>query len=118
MSTATIVIERDSPGIPRPLSGDDSASKRLKECARVLREHVKRLQPQPATPAATWLLENHSFLQFQIRETRASLPASYLRVLPKTGEGAAAEIVEAIFHFYENRGFQPTLLEREKMLNL
>jgi predicted Rossmann-fold nucleotide-binding protein len=27
-------------------------------------------------------------------------------------------IVEAIFHFYENRGFQPTLLEREKMLNL
>jgi len=28
------------------------------------------------------------------------------------------EIVEAIFHFYENRGFQPTLAEREKMLNL
>ena len=27
-------------------------------------------------------------------------------------------IVEAIFHFYENRGFQPTLAEREKMLNL
>ena len=91
MSTATIVIEGDSPRILHPLTGDDSASKRLKECARVLREHVKRLRPQPATPAATWLLENHSFLQFQIRETRASLPASYLRVLPKTGEGAAAE---------------------------
>ena len=27
-------------------------------------------------------------------------------------------IVEAIFHFYENRGFQPTREEREKMLNL
>jgi uncharacterized protein (TIGR00730 family) len=27
-------------------------------------------------------------------------------------------VVEAIFHFYENRGFQPTLAEREKMLNL
>src|SRR5437762_821147 len=27
-------------------------------------------------------------------------------------------IVEAIFHFYENRGFQPTLAERENMLNL
>src|SRR5438067_3554425 len=27
-------------------------------------------------------------------------------------------IVEAIFDFYENRGFQPTLAEREKMLNL
>jgi len=27
-------------------------------------------------------------------------------------------IVEAIFHFYENRGFQPTAEEREKMLNL
>jgi len=27
-------------------------------------------------------------------------------------------IVEAIFHFYENRGFQPTIEERDKMLNL
>jgi len=27
-------------------------------------------------------------------------------------------IVEAIFHFYENRGFQPSALERDKMLNL
>ena len=27
-------------------------------------------------------------------------------------------IVEAIFKFYENRGFQPTREEREKMLNL
>ena len=29
-----------------------------------------------------------------------------------------AEIVEAIFSFYENRGFPPTREEREKMLNL
>jgi uncharacterized protein (TIGR00730 family) len=28
------------------------------------------------------------------------------------------EIVEAIFTFYENRGFQPTRAERERMLNL
>ena len=27
-------------------------------------------------------------------------------------------IVDAIFHFYEGRGFQPTRTEREKMLNL
>ena len=27
-------------------------------------------------------------------------------------------VVEAIFHFYENRGFQPTRSERERMLNL
>ena len=27
-------------------------------------------------------------------------------------------IVEAIFDFYENRGFQPSREEREKMLNL
>jgi predicted Rossmann-fold nucleotide-binding protein len=27
-------------------------------------------------------------------------------------------IVEAIFQFYENRGFQPSALERDKMLNL
>jgi hypothetical protein len=29
-----------------------------------------------------------------------------------------AAIVEAIFSFYEGRGFQPTLAERERMLNL
>jgi len=29
-----------------------------------------------------------------------------------------AAIVEAIFKFYEGRGFQPTRAEREKMLNL
>jgi hypothetical protein len=29
-----------------------------------------------------------------------------------------AEIVEAIFRFYESRGFVPTREEREKMLNL
>ena len=29
-----------------------------------------------------------------------------------------ADIVEAIFNFYENRGFHPTREEREKMLNL
>jgi len=27
-------------------------------------------------------------------------------------------IVEAIFEFYENRGFQPTRDERQRMLNL
>jgi predicted Rossmann-fold nucleotide-binding protein len=27
-------------------------------------------------------------------------------------------IVEAIFDYYENRGFQPTRVERDKMLNL
>ena len=27
-------------------------------------------------------------------------------------------VVEAIFAFYEGRGFQPTLAERQKMLNL
>ena len=27
-------------------------------------------------------------------------------------------VVEAIFEFYENRGFEPTREEREKMLNL
>ena len=27
-------------------------------------------------------------------------------------------IVEAIFRFYENRGFQPTRQEKERMLNL
>ena len=29
-----------------------------------------------------------------------------------------ADIVEAIFNFYENRGFQPTREERARMLNL
>jgi predicted Rossmann-fold nucleotide-binding protein len=28
------------------------------------------------------------------------------------------EVVEAIFDYYETRGFQPTRAERDKMLNL
>ena len=93
MSTATIVME-DAARIARPLTSADSASKRLDECARVLRKHVKSLHPkaEPGQPATAWLIENYSYLRFQIRETRGALPARYLRLLPKIGEGAAAEL--------------------------
>jgi cyclic beta-1,2-glucan synthetase len=94
MSTATIVMEGGGRRLARPFTGVDSAARRLDECARTLRAHVKKLrsEPQDQHPAAAWLLDNHSYLQFQILETRRALPARYIRLLPKTGEGAAAEL--------------------------
>src|SRR5271155_984171 len=95
MSTATIVMEGEGRRLARRLTGAaDCATRRLDECARILRQHVKKLRSEVGEqhPAAAWLIENHSYLQFQIRETRASLPARYVRLLPKIGEGAAAEV--------------------------
>ncbi len=94
MSTASIAIERESGRMLHPLTSARNASDRLRKCASELREHVRRLKRQagPCPDAAAWCVENYSFVQFQIRETRRSLPASYLRALPRIGEGAAAEL--------------------------
>lgn len=94
MSTATIAMEGEGRRLARPLTGTDNAGRRLEECSRTLRAHVKKLrsEAQDQHPAAAWLIENHSYLQFQIMETRRSLPARYVRLLPRTGEGAAAEL--------------------------
>ena len=94
MSTATIVMEGEGGRVRRPLTGDDNAARRLDECARTLRARVKKLHSESGEqhPAAPWLIENHSYVQFQIRETQRSLPARYLRLLPKIGEGTAAEL--------------------------
>src|ERR1017187_1737968 len=94
MSTATIVMEGEGGRVRRPLTGDDNAARRLDECARALRARVKKLHSESGEqhPAAPWLIENHSYVQFQIRETQRSLPARYLRLLPKIGEGTAAEL--------------------------
>jgi cyclic beta-1,2-glucan synthetase len=94
MSTATIVMEGEGRRLARPLTGADSATRRLAECARTLRQHVKKLHPEgdTKTPAAVWVVDNHSYLQAQIRETQRSLPARYVRLLPKIGEGASAEL--------------------------
>jgi len=92
MSAATIAIEGEGRRLTRPLTGDDSAAGRLEECARTLRQHVKKLRPKNETPAAPWLIENHAYLQIQIRETQRSLPARYVRLLPKIGEGPSAEL--------------------------
>jgi cyclic beta-1,2-glucan synthetase len=68
-----------------PLDNPRQAADQLQQCARLLREHLRHLPPvsQDRSPAATWLVEHHSFLQFQIRETRRSLQRSYLRALPR-----------------------------------
>jgi hypothetical protein len=94
MSTATIVMQGEGRRPARRLTGADSAARRLQECARTLRAQVKKLRSADLEqhPAAVWLIENHSYLQFQIRETQRDLPARYVRVLPKIGEGDTAEL--------------------------
>jgi len=94
MSTATIVMEGEGRRIALRLTGADRASRRLEECSRTLRRQVTKLraEAQEQHPAAPWLIENHSYLQSQIRETKRALPARYVRLLPKIGEGATAEL--------------------------
>ncbi len=68
-----------------------SVPDRLDECARILRDKVTELRAlarQRSERAAVeiWLLDNHSYVQFQIREARRSLPLSYVRKLPRLPE--------------------------------
>jgi cyclic beta-1,2-glucan synthetase len=68
-----------------PLTNPKQAVENLRECARMLREHIRHLPRavEERAPAAAWLMEQHSFLQFQIRETGRSLQRSYVRALPR-----------------------------------
>src|SRR5260370_41452412 len=71
-------------GFP-PLTKPRQAAEHLQQCACLLREHLRHFSKatDERSPAAAWLVEHYSFLQFQIRETRRSLQRSYLRGLPK-----------------------------------
>ena len=92
MSSPSIAIE-PNPGMAfPPLTNPGSVAARLSECARELRQHVRGLvsDHEPRSAAAAWILDNHVFVQSQIRETRRSLPASYLRALPKVDQGPYA----------------------------
>jgi hypothetical protein len=73
-----------------PLTNPRQATEQLQQCARRLREHVRSQTSDEKSVAAAWLVEHHSFLQFQIRETRRSLQRSYLRSLPKMEAGTSA----------------------------
>ena len=90
MSSPSIAID---PGVTfPPLTSPRSVAARLDECARKLREHVRVLQSEQEqrSPADTWILDNHAFVQFQIHDTRRSLPASYLRKLCRVDQGPYA----------------------------
>src|SRR5260370_26182289 len=78
-------------GFP-PLTKPRQAAEQLQQCARLLREHLRHLSKatDERSPAAAWLVEHYSFLQFQIRETRRSLQRSHLLGLPKIQAGASA----------------------------
>src|SRR5260370_31648036 len=78
-------------GFP-PLTKPRQAAEQLQQCARLLREHLRHLSKatDERSPAAAWLVEHYSILQFQIRETRRRLHRSYLRGLPKIEAGASA----------------------------
>ena len=91
MSSPSIAID-PTPGMTfPPLAGDHNPAARLKECARLLRDYVRSLEPA-ASPgsAAVWVLDNHVFIHSQIRDTIRSLPSRYLRRLPKLDQGPCA----------------------------
>ncbi len=92
MSTQATLVMEPSERIFPPLTSPRGALERLEQSARKLREHVRNLQQSSEArfPAAQWLVDHHSFIQFQIRETRRNLPASYVRELLKAGKSAVS----------------------------
>ena len=60
---------------------------KLQHCSRALREHLKspRSQEDVDSAAFAWLLDNHSFLQSQILETKRILKPRRVRMLPQAG---------------------------------
>jgi cyclic beta-1,2-glucan synthetase len=89
MSSPSIAIDPSAVVTCEPLTGARTVNTRLSECASRLRQHVRRLQSAEGerSPAAALILDNHAFIQFQIRDVRLSLPASYLRKMPKMKDG-------------------------------
>jgi cyclic beta-1,2-glucan synthetase len=89
MSSPSIAIE-SNPGVTfPPLTGARSVRARLNEYARQLRAQVVSLHSEQGqnSPTAAWILDNHAFVQFQIREIRRSLPSSYLCKLSRVDQG-------------------------------
>src|SRR5689334_2742288 len=90
----------------KPVSGAGEAAGRLQDCARLLRERVKSLCSQGSehTAADDWLLDNHSYIQFQIRELKRGLPASFLRALPLTNDKSQLRIYRLATDLVEDSG--------------
>jgi cyclic beta-1,2-glucan synthetase len=89
MSSPSIAIESNPSVTFPPLTGPSSVRALLKECTRQLSSRVRALHSEKSerSPAAVWVLDNHAFLQFQIREIDRSLPPSYLRKLSTLEDG-------------------------------
>jgi len=86
----------------------------LSECLTLVQTGKSRRIPIILVGAGFWRGLLDWFSDTLIRE--GMIDAGDLELMQVLDEPEA--IVEAIFHFYENRGFQPTLSERERMLNL
>ena len=89
MSSPSIAIESNPGATFPPLTGARSVRARLNEYARQLRARVHGLHSEKGqrSPVDALILDNHAFVQFQIREIRRSLPSSYLRKLSKVDQG-------------------------------
>ncbi len=92
MSSPSIAIESNPTVTFPPLTGPRSVRTLVNECTRQLRARVRGLHSDEGQRAVvdTLLLDNHAFVQFQIREIGRSLRPSYLRKLHKLDQGSFA----------------------------
>jgi cyclic beta-1,2-glucan synthetase len=81
MSTQSQIIE-NAPTAPTPRAGNGfQVAQRLRDCAAMLREHLR------GPEASHWLKDNRALLESQIADLRHALRPSLLRKLPQTSEG-------------------------------
>jgi hypothetical protein len=86
-STLTEALDVEAGEPPRA----SSLPARLGDCTRFLRGHITRLRTEAGKQserdsAAAWLLDNQTYLQTQVRETRRELSARSIRKLPRSKE--------------------------------
>jgi cyclic beta-1,2-glucan glucanotransferase len=87
---ATMVREQSEQLFPSRPRG---IAPRLAACTHALQGRMRRLrqEPGPHCGADSWLEENHSFLQSQIRENKRDLPPAYVRKLSKAGKSPSGD---------------------------
>jgi len=93
---ATVIQERSE--IFAPASRGGGIAGRIASCAKALQERMQSLRNEagPRLGADRWIVENYSYLAFQVRELRETLTARYVRKLRRAGAAGSEPRIYSI----------------------
>ena len=93
---ATVIQERSE--IFAPASSGGGIAGRIASCARALQERMQALRKEagPRQAADRWIVENYSYLVFQVRELKETLTPRYVRKLRRAGAAGSEPRIYSI----------------------